>query len=321
MKRKGILRLCCVLLIFACITTSAFAGVDQNATTLKDVESTLNQYIENTYSIEPGSSEYVEFLTNQLMFREDSQLTTRPDYDELELYAGIYLSEVNSPESTVIKDLDNGTQAALLNDEFLAKSLDQAKKEIESSNLEDLQGINQGGVSPFAAYSPSKAADYAMQYWEDYNTPEYPKFGSDCTNFVSQCAKAGGKAFKKPTDYMSKPAAYENNNYWYSHHYLDWQPTHKYKQSTSFIRVKDFYTYWKNHGATVINCSTNSALRDKIKVGDIVQLADSSGSWFHSIIISCKKDGSWRYAAHTSNHKWKTVSSIIGASKYRIIRL
>lgn len=99
------------MLIFTCITTSAFAGVDQNATTLKDVESTLNQYIENTYSIEPGSSEYVEFLTNQLMFREDSQLTTRPDYDELELYAGIYLSEVNSPESTVIKDLDNGTQA------------------------------------------------------------------------------------------------------------------------------------------------------------------------------------------------------------------
>ena len=36
--------------------------------------------------------------------------------------------------------------------------------------------------------------------------------------------------------------------------------------------------------------------------------------WMHTIIISCKRKGSWRYAGHSNNHKWEKVSSI--KSKY-----
>lgn len=78
-----------------------------------------------------------------------------------------------------------------------------------------------------------------MQYWENYNTPEYPKFALDCINCISQCVKA----FKKPTGYMSKPAAYGNNNYWHSHHYLDWQPIHKYKPGTFNKTFYGFYSF------------------------------------------------------------------------------
>lgn len=98
------------------------------------------------------------------------------------------------------------------------------------------------------------------------------------------------------------------------------QPVHRYKESTSFIRVNDFYTYWKHHGATVIYCKNKATLQAKAKRGDIVQLK-THGAWYHSIIISKGVKGDWRYAAHTSNHMAKKVSKIGKNNSFRIIRI
>ena len=47
-------------------------------------------------------------------------------------------------------------------------------------------------AGPALAYSGSGAASYADQYALHPNTPAYPVFSADCTNFVSQAAHAGG---------------------------------------------------------------------------------------------------------------------------------
>ncbi len=41
------------------------------------------------------------------------------------------------------------------------------------------------------AFNSSTASGYAETWWDDYNR-EYPKYDSDCTNFVSQALEAGG---------------------------------------------------------------------------------------------------------------------------------
>lgn len=49
----------------------------------------------------------------------------------------------------------------------------------------------------YSGYDGIDAKNYAYLYYEDYNTAEYSKYpNADCTNFVSQCLKAGGL----PTD-------------------------------------------------------------------------------------------------------------------------
>ncbi|MCL1802511.1 MAG: amidase domain-containing protein [Eubacteriaceae bacterium] len=45
-----------------------------------------------------------------------------------------------------------------------------------------------------SSYNRDAAKAYAAKWWDSRN-PDYPNFGStssDCTNFVSQCLKAGG---------------------------------------------------------------------------------------------------------------------------------
>ena len=42
-----------------------------------------------------------------------------------------------------------------------------------------------------AVYDREAAVAYANRWWNDYN-PAYPKFAVDCTNYISQCLRAGG---------------------------------------------------------------------------------------------------------------------------------
>lgn len=43
----------------------------------------------------------------------------------------------------------------------------------------------------FNLYNRQAAVQYANTWWNSYN-PAYPKFDVDCTNYISQCLRAGG---------------------------------------------------------------------------------------------------------------------------------
>lgn len=157
--------------------------------------------------------------------------------------------------------------------------------------------------------------------------PKYRDFsgsGGDCTNFVSQCVVAGGGKMNKPKMVWKKPDTYGTTKYWYSIKYQDWNQFHgstAWKITTSWMRVSDFYTYWKTKVAKKVKeYSKTQLLKEKLKLGDVIQLKGADGVWYHSIIISCKKGGEWRYAGHSDDYVDKKLSLLPGGHKTRVIR-
>ena len=58
-----------------------------------------------------------------------------------------------------------------------------------------LCGVLAATASPASAYSGSSAASYADRWATSFNG-SYPRFSSDCTNFVSQAVQHGGYPFR-----------------------------------------------------------------------------------------------------------------------------
>lgn len=80
--------------------------------------------------------------------------------------------------------------------------------------------------------------------------------------------------------------------------------------------------FWRIRSEKVIVESNFSKFEKKLKIGDIVQLYKNDREWYHSVIISRKIDGEFRYAGHTNNHSKNPVKKLKkGNSKWRIIRI
>jgi len=58
-------------------------------------------------------------------------------------------------------------------------------------------------------YYPASAVDYARRYARNYN-PAFPKYKSDCANFVSQCLNYGGVGRNDIFNYFGGPAGGTN---------------------------------------------------------------------------------------------------------------
>jgi len=63
-------------------------------------------------------------------------------------------------------------------------------------------------------YDRLKAVQYAERWWNDYN-PAYKKFAEDCTNYISQCLRAGGAPMR---GYPNRGSGWwmQNQNWSYS---------------------------------------------------------------------------------------------------------
>lgn len=311
--------------------TSVFAAdnstvTDNEGKTLEVLEDELNDYIlEKHPDIVIGSAEYVDFLTCQLMFETDKDLMKKQNYDDLMFFAGKFLECANNPAVSQEVKLNDGTVVIKLKNDLKQKKVSNLKAEIQLKNKLEENDVatltDKPAVSPLAATSfSSKAVEYAHDYANSYNTPAYEKFSSDCTNFVSQCVVAGGKSMNAPSNYKTLGSMYKTTSYWYSKHWTEVSPYHRYGISSSFANVGDFYNYWKTRGALVETGLTKSELQSKAKLGDIVQLKNSSGSWFHSIIITGGSKGAWKYCGHSDPRNDAPISGISTAVEYRILR-
>ncbi|MYL32543.1 hypothetical protein GLW05_02835 [Pontibacillus yanchengensis] len=66
---------------------------------------------------------------------------------------------------------------------------DPIKKESPGLEFHDSHGSDVREVR--FSYDRQKAVQYANRWWNSYN-PQYKHFENDCTNFISQCLRAGG---------------------------------------------------------------------------------------------------------------------------------
>lgn len=88
-------------------------------------------------------------------------------------------------------------------------------------------------------------------------------------------------------------------NYWYA---VKGKKKNQWSMTYTWRSVKHFFLYWRIRSEKVIVESNFSKFEKKLKIGDIVQLYKNDREWYHSVIISRKIDGEFRYAGHTNNH-------------------
>lgn len=148
-------------------------------------------------------------------------------------------------------------------------------------------------MSPSAnAYNGSNAASYARNYYQKYN-PEYNKYSSDCTNFASQAAYAGGEKKTNPTKISTGVTG--TSSYWYSYKYsltkkiLFWTTTKEgWAESSTWVRVaggQGFYDYFKSRKTLTVT-KDYGTIRANARLGDIVQvMAKGESAKSHSMVV------------------------------------
>lgn len=331
-RRKLFIIVVMITMVFGLFSNSfAFADADNlmegdsidtiEVNRVSDAEELLEKYFEEIgYNIEIGTPDYVEYLTDLLIFEEDEDLKKLSQYENIKIYASEYLTSLNDSGLSEIKG-----NKVLLNEREECKSIAAIKKEAaEEAILEDVESNVLGMLPDIKAkaakgYSASDAVKYART-WARWRNPLYNTHRYDCTNFVSQCVKAGGKSMTKPSPI---PAGLnETSKYWYSVRYLDGagnanEPRYKWRESSSFTVVGDFYSYWKSKGITTKSYSSKTKLQNGAKIGEVVQLKNGDGKWFHSIIITGGNKGDRTYCGHSSNRKDYPVKKISDAVSYR----
>lgn len=139
--------------------------------------------------------------------------------------------------------------------------------------------------SPFI-YDRLQAVKYAERWWNDYN-PAYKKFDVDCTNYISQCLRAGNAPM---TGYPNRSKGWwtRNNNWSYS-----W----------TVANAMRLYLPNAKNGLRAKEVSTP----EELKLGDVICYDfQGDGRFDHTTIVTAKDaDGMPLVNAHTANSRMR----------------
>ena len=138
-------------------------------------------------------------------------------------------------------------------------------------------------------YDRQRALEYARE-WALSRNPLFFDFtgrGGNCTNFVSQCLLAGG-CVMNPTDTFG----------WYYVSASD--------RSPSWTGVRELYDFLTGSGDFPAVMERIGPIgmqigRERAQIGDIIQLANESGAFYHSLLISGFSDGDILVCAQSDN--------------------
>ena len=149
----------------------------------------------------------------------------------------------------------------------------------------------------FVPYDRGRAIEYARR-WALSRNPLFEDFtgiGGDCTNFVSQCLLAGlcvenftpvyGWYYRSPTD---RAPAFSGVEYFYD--FMTGAP--------------EFRAENGGEGPFAIPVDLRRGV-----VGDVVQLSDEAGDFYHTLIISAIRDGEVYVCAHSDDALDRPLSS------------
>lgn len=135
-------------------------------------------------------------------------------------------------------------------------------------------------------YNRLEAVKYAERWWNDAN-PAYKNFENNCTNFISQCLRAGGAPM---TGYpnRSKGWWYKNHNWSYS-----WAVAHAFR--------------WNLSGATSGLRGEEVSKPEELIKGDVICYDfDGDGRWQHTTIVVEKDANNMPLVnAQTSNSRMR----------------
>lgn len=267
-----------VLLAMVLLPNNVYAQTSNQGYSMGMVKEILDVYLKsNDYDIVYGTTEYAEYLTEQLVEESDQKLQKDPNIELIMDYASIYLQEVS--EGTDVRD-------NTFLEKKIAQFVNEYKKREKNYNINTFSSIG-----PMKKYTPSDATKYARNWAKSYN-PAYKQQSNDCTNFVSQILMAGGLMGVIPQSGGLPSGICSDTAYWY---YVNQD-----QMSTSFIRVKDFYSFYSGRVSTSDTASKSAAI-SKVKEGDVVLLKRvTTGARYHAIYISKKTSNKAYYCGHTN---------------------
>lgn len=157
-------------------------------------------------------------------------------------------------------------------------------------------------------YDRAHAVAYARR-WALSRNPLFGSFegiGGDCTSFISQCVLAGCCAMDfTPT--------------------LGWYYTSMSSRAPAWSGVRYFYNFITGAGGHAGRGEHPGPYGERAdlgraKVGDVIQLADRNGTFYHSLLITGFKDGETLVSTHTYDALDRELSSYVYASM-RVIHI
>ncbi|KGG80437.1 hypothetical protein Y919_06370, partial [Caloranaerobacter azorensis H53214] len=265
--------------------------------TLGQIEQIFLDYLkDNNINIEVGSKDYTDYIVKQMFEKADANLMNHPDYRLIHSYFAEYLYELEK------------YQLEPYCEKFtMAHVKDKTIKEIKEEIINQDEKIKEKEDKTFelSGYNPYQARDYAYS-WYNRRNPAYNTWPFDCTNFISQCIYTGGVNEHLPSSGVYTGVK-ETTDYWYSERVYVVDKGYRWAESTSWIRVVDFYAYWASRVPNV-NYVNNTDVSVYGEIGDVVQLMDSSTlRRYHTTIITKKENGIVYLTYHTADTKDKRI--------------
>lgn len=141
-------------------------------------------------------------------------------------------------------------------------------------------------------YNRAAAVEYARK-WAFSRNPAYYDFenlGGDCTNFASQCIYAGSGVMNfTPT--------------------FGWYYRSSYNRSPSWTGVPYLYNFLTSN--TGVGPFASVATQNEMQPGDIIQLGDETGRFYHSPIVVAVDENDIYVAAHTFDAFMRPLSTYV----------
>lgn len=167
---------------------------------------------------------------------------------------------------------------------------------------------NIGGAFYLDPYDRERAVEYALRWAKGRNVlfEDFTGGGGDCTNFVSQAIYAGCCQMNFTETFG-----------WYFRSVND--------RSPSWTGVEAFYDFMTGSGdfaPVVTRSGPFGYLADvsEVEEGDVVQLADESGDFYHTLIITGFDGDEILVSAHSNDALDRPLSSYMNSSE-RFIKI
>jgi Putative amidase domain len=215
------------------------------------------------------------------------------------------LEKLKTPANAVPAELDLNVLTQYLNQSKLLSNLPIQDKYFDNKLHRHTYSI----VSSLSLMAQSSSLNrqamiqYANQWWNARN-PEYFAYDQDCTNYASQLLRAGGIRFRNAFN-----DRYSSSSWWYNKNFL----IPGTRQSESWSVAPDLHKFFASSPDVAQPVSKTSDLN----VGDIVQVGNSSGYLYHTMIVTNKRssDSMLYLTGHTQNRLQLPVYDIIASGE------
>lgn len=283
--------------------------------TIAEIEQIFQKYLDdNNINIKIGTPEYLDYIYSQMLESKDKTLEQHPDHDLIYAYFAEYIVTAQNEALQKEKQKEKDTKDTLSIDDVENKDktipeireealIEEKKVEAEGKRNEDInKRVRRSAGAKLRGYNPSEAVRYAHRWANSFN-PKYANYdgkGGDCTNFVSQCIKAGGgRETKSPARHVP---IVPTTSYWWCNFPID--------VSSSWIRVKDFHSYWAPKIPDA-NYKDAATVGRNGYVGDVVQIryAGTLTRW-HTMIITKKVGNKVYLSGHSKARYDYSISNI-----------